>query len=89
MDGGLPSGYGADDGAALLFAGGELSECVASRPGARVLRIEPDGAGGVVESELPVRLLPEADAAGGAAELSASLDVSELRGLRMGRHRWD
>jgi dipeptidase E len=87
----LPPGYGADDGAALLYAGTELSECVASRPGARVVRFEPDGVGGVLESVLPVRLLrgAEADAEAGERRLSDSHDVSELRALRTGRHRWN
>src|SRR5262249_55232691 len=45
----LPPGYAADDYAALVYAGARLIECVASRPGARVLRVESDGS----ESELP------------------------------------
>jgi peptidase E len=86
-DGELPPGYAADDGAALVYAGTRLVECVSSRPGARIARYRPDGAGGVVESEMPVRVLPEADR--GAGELAESGDVSELRTLRAGRHRWD
>jgi peptidase E len=38
---GFPPGYAADDGAALHFAGTELVEVVASRPGARAYRVEP------------------------------------------------
>ena len=60
----LPPGYAADDGAALVYAGTRLVECVCSRAGARVVRYEPDGVGGVVGSQLNIRLLPEAD--GGA-----------------------
>ena len=89
----LPPGYAADDGAALLFAGTGLAECVASHPGARVLEIRPDGDGAVRERELPVRLLPGArrrnvadDEPDGISELDG---VSELRALRAGRHRWD
>jgi peptidase E len=67
----LPAGYAADDCAALLFHGTELAECVASRPGARVVRVRPDGAGGVYETELPVRLLP------GAGEAPERLAESE------------
>jgi dipeptidase E len=85
--GGLPGGYAADDGAALLYAGTRLRECVASRPGARVLRLRPDPAGGVVEAELPVRLLDQAE--DHAREPVEANSVSELRALRAGRHRWD
>ena len=53
----------ADDGAALVFAGTSLLECVASRAGARVMAVEPDGAGGVSESPRPVRLLAGAERA--------------------------
>jgi peptidase E len=83
----LPPGYAADDGAALLFAGLRLAECVASQRGARVLSIEPDGAGGVVETPLSVRLLTA-----GAERREHELDgdgVAELRALRAGRQRWD
>jgi dipeptidase E len=41
VDGGFPPGYAADDGVALHFAGTELEEVVASRPGARAYRVEP------------------------------------------------
>jgi peptidase E len=83
----LAAGYAADDGAALLFAGTRLAECVASQPGARVLHVRPDAAGGVREVALPVRLLPGAEQFQGEAdELSG---VTELRALRTGRHRWD
>lgn len=86
-DGELPPGYAADDGAALVYAGTDLLECVASRPGARIVRVGPDGAGGVVQSELPTRVLPHADS-GGREDQSLG-DISELRALRAGRHRWD
>jgi hypothetical protein len=85
--GALPAGYAADDGAALLYDGTRLAECVASHHGARVVRVDPDGEGGVFERPLAVRLLP------GASHRSAEQDepygVSELRALRAGRHRWD
>ncbi len=83
----LPPGYAADDGAALLYEGTRLVECVASRPGARVLRIEAAGAGEVTEVAEPVRALPGA-AAPGAPERESE-DILELRSLRAGRHRWD
>lgn len=41
--GGMPAGYGADDGAALHFVGRELAEAVSSRPNAKVYRAEPAG----------------------------------------------
>jgi peptidase E len=85
--GGLPPGYAADDGAALLFVGRRLTECVASDPGARVLRVTPDGEGGVREEKLPVRLLSGAGR-GLEAEQEAE-PISELRSLRTGRRRWD
>lgn len=37
---GMPSGYGAEDGAALRFVGDELVEVVSSRPEARAYRLE-------------------------------------------------
>jgi dipeptidase E len=83
----LPPGYATDDGAALLYAGTRLVECVASRPGARVLHLRPDGGGGVFEAEISVKLLP--GAARSVSEEAESYGVSELRALRAGRHRWD
>jgi peptidase E len=83
----LPPGYAADDGAAVLFRGTSFAEAVASHPGARVVHVTPDGAGGVREQELPVRVLPGAQ---GAAERRTESDgVAELRALRAGRRRWD
>jgi hypothetical protein len=54
--GGFPAGYAADDGAALMFAGTELTEVVTSRPGARAFRVERTD-GGVVETPLAARFL--------------------------------
>ncbi len=93
--GALAPGYAADDCAALLFAGTELRECVSSRIGATVSRVLADGAGGVVETPLPVRPLAEATAqrpAGierGPRSEDDSYGISELRALRGGRRRWD
>jgi peptidase E len=80
----LAPGYAADDGAALLFEGSELAECVASRAGARVLRLEPDRRGGVVEHALTVRLL----AIPAESESVEHRVVGELRDLRAGGSRW-
>ena len=52
----LAGGWAADDGAALVFAGEELAEVVASRPGAAGYRVERDG-DGVREERLPSRFL--------------------------------
>jgi dipeptidase E len=60
---GLPSGYGAGDGAALHFVGTELVEVVSSRPEARARYVTADGAGGAIEDDLPVRYLGEPVAA--------------------------
>lgn len=53
----LPGGWAADDGAALVFAGRELVEVVASRAGARGYRVEPAAGGEVSERPLPARYL--------------------------------
>jgi peptidase E len=82
----LPPGYAADDGAAVVYRGTRLAECVVSRRGARVVRVEPDARGGVTERAQAVRLLPGADEGEARAE---PYGVSELRALRAGRHRWD
>jgi peptidase E len=49
---GFPPGYAADDGAALHFAGTDLVEVVASRPGARAYRVEQGS-----ETALEARML--------------------------------
>jgi peptidase E len=86
----LPPGYAADDCAALLFCGSALRECVASRPGARVVRLARDGAEEVVVRKLPVRCLARAVAGSGAERADPSEQgVSEMRALRAGRRRWD
>lgn len=83
----LPAGHAAEDSTALLYAGADLAECVASREGGRVVRVAPDGRGGVTEHAVSVRLLP------GATRARTQLDdvdaIAELRALRAGRHRWE
>jgi dipeptidase E len=66
---GMPSGYGAGDGAALHFVGTELAEVASSRPGARAVHVTVDGTGRAGERALPVRYLGEP--AAGAGELGA------------------
>ncbi|SEG89582.1 Peptidase E [Actinacidiphila yanglinensis] len=51
--GALPPGWAVDDGAAALFTDGRLTEAVTGTPGARVYRVEPDGAGGTTERPVP------------------------------------
>ena len=52
VDEGFPSGYAADDDAALVFEGTEPVEVWTIREGATAYRVEPDG-----ETPLPARLL--------------------------------
>jgi peptidase E len=56
-EGALPDGHAADDGAALVFDGTELSEVVTSRPAARAYRVARGLDGQAIETELPVRYL--------------------------------
>jgi peptidase E len=85
--GDLPAGYAADDGAAVLFRDGSLAECVASHSDARVFSVRADGAGGVSEVEMAVRVLPGAPER--TEEQHEPWGVSEMRALRGGRHRFD
>jgi hypothetical protein len=88
-DGTLPAGYAADDGAAVLFTGRSLTACVASRADARVMRVEADGEGGVLEQEMEVQLLPDAASDDAGTDGAEPYGVSEMRALRAGRHRFD
>jgi peptidase E len=81
--GGMPGGYGVDDGAALLFKGTRLHDVVAARDGAGARRVELDGDGQVVERPMAVRLLAPAASAAEAAGTPAA--VAELRALRVAR----
>jgi peptidase E len=85
----LPAGFAADDGAAVVYHGTRLAECVCSRGDARVVRVEPDGGGGTVASPQPLRLLPHAVGDVAGAPTHEPYGVSEMRALRAGRHRWD
>lgn len=55
--GALPPGLACDDFAAVRFAGTELVESVASRPGAGVYRVAAGPGGAVDESPIPTRAL--------------------------------
>ena len=48
----MPTTIAADDGVAVIFEDGALSDVVAERPGASAYRLEPG-----LETELPARLL--------------------------------
>ena len=87
--GALPAGFATDDGAAVVYHGTRLAECVCSRRDARVVRVEPDGGGGTVASPQPVRLLPHAVGDAPNTPTHEPYGVSEMRALRAGRHRWE
>jgi dipeptidase E len=55
--GAMADGWACDDGAAAVYRGTAFEEAVASRPGARVLRVVRSG-GRASERRVPVRLLP-------------------------------
>ncbi len=57
VTGGLPSGYGVDDGAALIFRGTELEEIVTSKPIASAYLVRRGDAGEVYERRLEARYL--------------------------------
>lgn len=57
MSGGLPNGYAADDGAALVFDGPRLREVVSWLPGATAYRVERTADGAVTEQALPARMI--------------------------------
>lgn len=92
-DGQLPEGYAADDGTALLFAGHELVECVASRPGRGVVQVELRG-GQPAQLPMPIRLLetaPEHFAIGWSRSPGAESDrqaIEELRSIRAIPRGW-
>jgi dipeptidase E len=74
-NGAVPPGYAVDDGAALVFRGGDLEEVVSARPGATAYAVDETG-----ETPLPARSL----------ELEVNSPptlpaVAELRHLRVAR----
>ncbi|MBM3769881.1 MAG: peptidase E [Acidimicrobiia bacterium] len=56
---GFPAGYAIDDDAAIHFVGQDLVEVVTARAGASAYRVERGPSGGVVETKLDARFLPE------------------------------
>jgi peptidase E len=76
----IPGGYAIEDGVGLRFAGAELVEAVASRPGGRAFRVERAG-DDAVETPLAVRYLGDAT----GRERQAPADIAEWRALRARR----
>ena len=58
-DGTLPAGHATDDGVGLVYRGTDLVEAVADRDGAAAYRVEKGPDGGVVETRLEPRRLPD------------------------------
>jgi peptidase E len=75
---GMPSGYGVDDGAGLLFEGTELAEVVTARRGAGARRVALE-AGRATDAGLDARLLLPRGAPG------EPLSISEFREARARR----
>src|SRR3954454_17084886 len=77
-DGVLRDGWAADDGAALVFAGTELAEVVASRPGAAAYRVERT-AEGVDERPLAARFVGDPNYPTPAGWSRRSITISPRR----------
>jgi peptidase E len=73
--GAMPDGFGADDGAGLLFRDRGLQRVVASRPGARCVRVRRAGRT-AEEQPVPVEVLADRE------PHAVPADVRELRALR-------
>jgi peptidase E len=56
-EGALPGGLACDDGVAAHFIDDTLAELVSDHPAGTAYRVDPDGAGGATETQLPVRFL--------------------------------
>jgi hypothetical protein len=77
---GMPSGYGLDDYAGLIWEGSGAPTAVTAHRGARAYRVVAEDSG-VVESPLPARLLPA------PAPAALREDIAEFRRVtRMRRH---
>jgi hypothetical protein len=77
---GLPSGYGLDDYAGLLWEGEGPPSAVTARRGARAYRVTSSDTG-VVESPLPARFLPA------PAPAALREDIAEFRRIKSMRKR--
>jgi hypothetical protein len=82
--GAIPGGWGADDGAALLFRGARVCEVVASGPHVRAYHVART-ADGILEDPIEPRRLPRP-----TRELvETELAIGELRGLHAARRAAD
>jgi dipeptidase E len=77
---GMPSGYGLDDYAGLLWEGKGPPSAVTARRGARAYRVTSSDTG-VVESPLPARFLPA------PAPAALREDIAEFRRIKSMRKR--
>jgi dipeptidase E len=77
---GMPSGYGLDDYAGLLWEGGGAPSALTARRGARAYRVSTRE-GEVTESPLPARFLPA------PAPAALREDIAEFRRIRTMRKR--
>jgi len=73
---GMPGGYGLDDYAGLIWEGTGSPSAVSARRGARAYRVSKGDGGGVVESPVPVRLLPA------PAPAALREDIAEFRRIK-------
>ena len=77
---GMPSGYGLDDYAGLIWEGTGPPSAVTARRGARAYRVSKTNTG-VVESPLPARFLPA------PAPAALREDIAEFRRIKSMRRR--
>jgi len=56
-EGTLPGGLACDDGAGAHYVDDSLAEIISDRPDGDAYRVDPDGAGGFTETQLPARFL--------------------------------
>jgi dipeptidase E len=77
---GMPSGYGLDDYAGLLWEGDGIPSALTARRGARAYRVSAQE-GEVTESPLPVRFLPA------PAPAALREDIAEFRRIKTMRRR--
>jgi dipeptidase E len=77
---GMPSGYGLDDYAGLLWEGAGPPSALTARRGARAYRVSSSDTG-VVESPLPARFLPA------PAPAALREDIAEFRRIKSMRKR--
>jgi dipeptidase E len=82
--GAIPGGWGADDGAGLLFRCARMTEAVASRPHARAYHVART-AEGVVEDPIEPRPLPRPT----REVVETELAIGEMRGLHVARRAAD